>query len=185
MLVKKKDFRKDLFYRLNVISIKIPPLKNRIEDIPLLADFFNDRFCGELGRCYGDISKKTKDILSSYHWPGNVREFKNVIKNMVLPADKDNIPTKFIENNQQHESLSYTDDKQDSAIPDISNIKRYLRDLNKISLKDIQREYITRTEKKIMKEALVKTNWNRKKASILLDISYKSLLNKIKAYNLA
>lgn len=185
LLVKKKDFRKDLFYRLNVISIKIPSLKNRIEDIPLLADFFNDRFCGELGRCYGDISKKTKDILSRYHWPGNVREFKNVIKNMVLPADKDNIPTKFIENNQQHESINLTDYKQDfSAIPDISNIKGYLRDLNKISLKDIQREFITKTEKKLMKEVLVKTNWNRKKASILLDISYKSLLNKIKAYNL-
>jgi DNA-binding NtrC family response regulator len=185
LLVKKKDFRKDLFYRLNVISIKIPPLKNRTEDIPLLADFFNDRFCGELGRCYGDISQKTKDILSRYHWPGNVREFKNVIKNIVLPADKDNIPIKFIENNKQHESINFTDYKQDfSAIPDISNIKRYLKDLNKISLKDIQREFITRTEKKIMKEALAKTNWNRKKASILLDISYKSLLNKIKAYNL-
>ena len=183
-LIKKKDFRKDLFYRLNVISIKIPSLKNRIEDIPLLADFFNDRFCGERGKCYVDIPQKTKDILSRYHWPGNVRELKNVIKNMVLHADKDNISTKFIENNQQYESLNYTDDKQDSAIPDISNIKRYLRDLNKISLKDIQRDYITRTEKRMMKEALVKTNWNRKKASILLDISYKSLLNKIKAYNL-
>lgn len=185
LLVKKKDFRKDLFYRLNVISIKIPPLKNRIEDIPLLADFFNDRFCGELGRCYGDISQKNKDMLSRYHWPGNVREFKNVIKNMVLPADKDNIPIKFIENNQQHESINFTDYKQDfSAIPDISNIKRYLKDLNKISLKDIKREFITRTEKKLMKEVLAKTNWNRKKASILLDISYKSMLNKIKSYNL-
>ena len=184
LLLKKKDFRTDLFYRLNAISIKIPPLKHRIEDIPLLADFFNDRFCGELGRCYGDISQKTKDILSRYHWPGNVRELKNVIKNMVFPADKDNVAIKLIENNQHHESLNYTDYKQNTAVPDISNIKIYLKDLNKISLKDIQREFITRTEKQMMKEALVKTNWNRKKASILLDISYKSLLNKIKAYNL-
>jgi len=184
LLVKKKDFRKDLFYRLNVISIIIPPLKNRIEDIPLLADFFNDRFCGERGRCYVDIPQKTKDILSRYHWPGNVRELKNVIKNMVLPADKDNISTKFNENNQQDESLNYTDYKQDSVTLNLSHIKRYLRDIDKISLKDIQKEFIKRTEKKIMKEVLVKTNWNRKKASILLDISYKSLLNKIKAYNL-
>ena len=183
-LVKKKDFRKDLFYRLNVISIKIPSLKARIEDIPLLADFFNDRFCGELGKCYVDISQKTKDILSCYHWPGNVRELKNVIKNMILPADKDNIPAKFIDNSRQYGSLNYSDDKQNSVIPNISHIKRYLRDLTKISLKDIKREYITRTEKKLVKEALVKTNWNRKKASILLGISYKSLLNKIKAYNL-
>ena len=104
---------------------------------------------------------------------------------MVLPADKDNIPAKLIDNSRQYESLNYKDHKQDSDILDISNIKRYLRDLNKISLKDIQREYITKTEKKLVKEVLVKTNWNRKKASSLLDISYKSLLNKIKAYDLA
>jgi len=183
-LVKKKDFRKDLFYRLNVISIKIPSLKERIEDIPLLTDFFNDRFCADLGRCYVDISQKTKELLKRYHWPGNVRELKNVIKNMVLPADKDSIPIKFIDNSRQYESLNYLSDKLDSVIPDVSHIKSYLRDLNKISLKDIQREYITRTEKKLVKEVLVRTNWNRKKASILLDISYKSLLNKIKAYNL-
>jgi len=182
--MKKKDFRKDLFYRLNVINIKIPSLKNRIGDIALLADFFNDKFCGELGRCYGDISHKTKDILSHYHWPGNVRELKNVIKNMILPADKDNIPTKFIENSHQYESFNYINHKLDSVVPDVSNIKKYLKDLNKISLKDIQKEYITRTEKKLVKEVLVRTNWNRKKASILFDISYKSLLNKIKAYNL-
>jgi len=103
---------------------------------------------------------------------------------MVLPADKDNISTKFNENNQQDESLNYTDYKQDSVTLNLSHIKRYLRDIDKISLKDIQKEFIKRTEKKIMKEVLVKTNWNRKKASILLDISYKSLLNKIKAYNL-
>ena len=133
--VKKKYFRKDLFYRLNVINIKIPPLKNRIEDIPLLTDFFNDRFCGERGRCYVDISQKTKDILSRYHWPENVRELKNVIKNMVFSADKDNTLTKLIEKNRQYESLNYAEYKQDfSAIPDISNIKRYLRDLSKISL---------------------------------------------------
>jgi DNA-binding NtrC family response regulator len=185
LFVEKNDFRKDLFYRLNVISIKIPSLKNRVGDIPLLADFFNDKFCAEFGRCYVDISQKTKDILSSYNWPGNVRELKNVIKNMVLPVDKDNIPTKFIDNRQQFKSFNYINHKQDFGIPDISNIKRYLRDLNKISLKDIQKEYITRTEKKLLKEVLVKTNWNRKKASILLDISYKSLLNKIKAYNLS
>jgi DNA-binding NtrC family response regulator len=183
--MKKKDFRKDLFYRLNVINIKIPSLKNRIGDIPLLADFFNDRFCGELGRCYVDISQKTKDILSSYHWPGNVRELKNVIKKMILPTDKDNIPTYFIENSRKYESFNYINHKQDSVIPDISNIKKHLKDLNKISLKEIQREYIAKTEKKLLKEVLVRTNWNRKKASILLDISYKSLLNKIKAYNLA
>jgi transcriptional regulator with PAS, ATPase and Fis domain len=186
LLVKKRKFRKDLFYRLNVINIEMPPLRHRNEDIPLLADFFNDRFCGELGRSYCDISQKNKDLFLRYHWPGNVKELINVIKNMVLRADKDNIPAKFIQNNRQNEPLNIESCHQDLfAIPEASDIKLYLRDLQKISLKDIRKEFIKKTEKKLMKEALVKTNWNRKKASILLDISYKSLLNKIKAYNIA
>ena len=184
-LVEKRRFRKDLFYRLNVINIEMPSLRHRNGDIPLLVDFFNDRFWGELGRCYCDISKKYKDLLLRYHWPGNVKELKNVIKNMVLAADKDNMPARFIQNNRQNEYLSNSGRHQNfSAVPDVSDIKTYLRDLHKISLKDIRKDFIKKTEKKLMKEALAKTNWNRKKASMLLDISYKSLLNKIKTYNI-
>jgi two-component system response regulator AtoC len=186
LLVEKRRFRKDLFYRLNVINIEIPPLRYRNGDITLLVDYFNDRFWGELGRCYCDISQKYKDIFLRYHWPGNIKELKNVIKDMVQTADKDNMPAKFIQNSLQKESLNIASCNQaTSAIPEASDIKNYLKDLHKISLKDIRNEFIKKTEKKIMKEALVKTNWNRKKASMLLDISYKSLLNKIKIYNIA
>ena len=79
--------------------------------------------------------------------------------------------------------INYSEDIY--TVAELSDVKKYLKDLNKVSLKDISQEFITRTEKKIMKQALKKTKWNRKKAAILLDISYKSLLNKIKAYNLA
>jgi len=185
VLVEKRKFRKDLFYRLNVINIEMPPLRNRSEDIPLLADFFNDRICGELGRCYFDIPQKNKDLFLRYYWPGNVKELKKVIKNMVLNADKNKIPAEFIQNNLQNEFSNNAGRNQSfSAIPDASEIKFYLRGLHRISLKEIRKEFIKKTEKKLMKEALVKTNWNRKKASMLLDISYKSLLNKIKAYNI-
>jgi DNA-binding NtrC family response regulator len=186
LLVEKRKFRKDLFYRLNVINIEIPPLRHRRGDIPLLVDFFNDRYWGELGRCYCDISQKNKDLFLRYHWPGNVKELKNVIKDMVLTSDKDNIPSGFIQKSRKIESMNIAGLRQGfSAIPEISDIKIYLRDLHKISLKDIRKEFIKKTEKKLMKEALVKTNWNRKKASMLLDISYKSLLNKIKTYDIA
>jgi transcriptional regulator with PAS, ATPase and Fis domain len=185
-LVKKRKFRKDLYYRLNVINIEMPPLRRRNGDIPLLADFFNDRFWGELGRCYCDISKKNKDFFLGYHWPGNVRELKNVIKDIVSSADKDNIPARFIREKLQNQSRNIAGRRQNfSAIPETSGIKIHLMDLHKISLKDIRKEFIKKTEKKLMKEALVKTNWNRKKASMLLDISYKSLLNKMKTYNIA
>ena len=186
LLVGKRRFRKDLFYRLNVINIEMPPLRHRAEDIHLLVDFFSDRFWGELGRCYCEIPQKNKDLFLRYHWPGNVKELKNVIKDMVLAADIENIPARFIHHSRQNESLRISARGQHfSAIPEVSDIKIYLRDLHKISLKDIRNEFIKKTEKKLMKEALVKTNWNRKKASMLLDISYKSLLNKIKTYNIA
>jgi two-component system response regulator AtoC len=186
LLVQERQFRKDLFYRLNVINIEVPPLRQRSGDIPLLIDYFNDRFWGELGRCYCDISENSKDLLLRYHWPGNVKELKKVIKDMLLAADKDNIPAHLKQNNYQNKSLRSSGRRQDfSAVPESSDIKVYLKDLHKISLKDIRKEFIKKTEKKLMKQALVKTNWNRKKASMLLDISYKSLLNKMKAYKIA
>ena len=186
LLVEKGKFRKDLFYRLNVICIDIPPLRSRIQDIPMLAVFFNDMFCGELGRSHFNLSKKTKNILSCYHWPENVRELENVVRHSVLTGDENSMLNKCYLPNQMKPSAEYMGFSEDIyTVAELSDVKKYLKDLNKVSLKDICREFLTRAERKIMKQALEKTNWNRKKAAILLDISYKSLLNKIKAYDLA
>jgi len=179
------EFRKDLFYRLNVISIEIPPLKNRIEDILQLAVFFNDRFCGELGKSHYKISRKTKKILKYYSWPGNVRELKKLVKDFVLFGDENKVVKRLSLNSRKNESSEAIDGSKDFyAFLDLPDIRKYLKDLNRISLKDIRREFTVLTEKKLMKAALERTNWNRKKAAILLDISYKSMLNKIKSYNL-
>ncbi len=183
--VETGEFRKDLFYRLNVISIEIPSLKNRIEDIPLLAGFFNDRFCGELGRSHYNLSIKTKNTFKRYNWPGNVKELKNLVKEYVLLGHKDSMVNRLPSHGQKNKSLDEIEKiKTPYALPELPDIKKYLKDLNRISLKDIRREFIIRIEKKIMRQTLEKTNWNRKKAAILLDISYKSILNKIKAYKL-
>ena len=183
--VETGEFRKDLYYRLNVISIEIPPLRNRIEDIPLLAVFFNDKFCWEFGKSHYEISKKTKNIFRRYQGPENVRELKNVIKSSVLLGNEEGIVNKLCLYNPKHKLMDFIDCYEDIyTIAGLPNITKYLHDLNKISLKDICGEFIVRTEKKLMQKALETTNWNRKKAAILLNISYKSLLNKIKAYNL-
>jgi len=185
-LVEKGKFRKDLFYRLNVIRIDIPPLRHRIQDIPLLAVFFNDMFCGNIGRSHFNLSQKTKNILSSYHWPENVRELENVVRHSVLIGNEESMLNKFCLSNQKNKLATPINCSEDIyTVAELSDVKKYLKDLNKVSLRDISQEFITRTEKKIMKQALKKTNWNRKKAAILLDISYKSLLNKIKTYGLA
>ena len=184
--VETGKFRKDLFYRLNVINIKIPPLRNRTQDILLLAVFFNDRFCGELDRSHYNFSRKIKKILRHYSWPGNVRELKDLVKASVLSGAEESIANNLELHSRKNELSKFINDSKDFfAFPEVPDIRKYLKDLNRISLKDIQREFTIKTEKKMMKQALERTSWNRKKAAILLDISYKSLLNKIKAYNLA
>lgn len=85
--IKKGNFREDLYYRLNVITIHIPPLRDRKEDIPLLIDYFTNRYCKEYDKKLLKISKQIKGILTTYSWPGNVRELENFINRMVLMSD--------------------------------------------------------------------------------------------------
>jgi len=82
-------FREDLFYRLNVFPIEIPPLRERKEDIAVLVDYFIDRYARKAGKTYRRISKRTLDRLQSYPWPGNVRELQNVIERSVIISDTD------------------------------------------------------------------------------------------------
>jgi two-component system response regulator AtoC len=183
--VEKGEFRKDLFYRLNVIRIHIPPLRDRIQDILPLAVFFNDMYCGDIGKSHFNLSEKTKNILTCYHWPENVRELENVIRHFVFMGNEESIYNKFCLPDQMNQLTYHMDWSGDIyTVAELSDVKKYLKNLNKVSLKDISQEFVTRTEKKIIGQALKKTNWSRKKAAILLDISYKSLLNKIKAYGL-
>jgi two-component system response regulator PilR (NtrC family) len=83
-LVRERRFREDLFYRLNVIPILVPPLRDRREDVPMLADHFLKRFCGEMGRIIDGISPEAALCLERYSWPGNVRELENVMERAVV-----------------------------------------------------------------------------------------------------
>ena len=182
--VRQGKFRQDLFYRLNVISIAIPPLRDRVGDIPMLTDFFADKFCMELGVGHTEVSQKFKDIFCSYHWPGNVRELQNMTRRAVLHEGKDSVMMNLSRQWAQNKNLS--DPYKDvDTLTGISSLKKKLKTLDNLSLKDVCSAFLARTEKKIITRALDQTNWNRKKAAGLLDISYKSLLNKIKKYKLA
>jgi len=185
LLVEKGKFRKDLYYRLNIFLIKIPPLSDRTDDISLLADYFADKFCMESGKSYFEFSKKTKGILSRYSWPGNVQELKNVVRNYVLLDNKDRLVDNLFACNQTDTTGGCSEiGEHINMLPELSDVNGSLMDSSKLSLKDICRRFATRTEKKFMRKALEITNWNRKKAAAMLNISYKSMLNKIKAYNL-
>jgi len=175
-LVKKGTFLKKLYNSLNVISIIIPPLRYRLEDIPFLSDFFTDKYCAELGKTHYRLSQKTKNTFFSYHWPGNVLELENLVKGAVALGNEDSILSQL---DTQNNISEYT-----YNFAELTDLKKHIRGSDDLPLKDICREINAQAEQKLMKQALEKTNWNRKKAATMLNISYKSLLNKIKAYNL-
>jgi two-component system response regulator AtoC len=181
-LVENGQFRKALFYRLNVIRIDIPPLCNRLGDIPALTDFFTDKFCIESGRSHFQLSDQMKNLFACYHWPGNIQELEDVVKRIVVDSAEDRVARKF----RVHKKYSAIRDsyKDIHTLAGLNDIKKYVKDLNNISLKKISAIFLERAEKKLVKKALESTSWNRKKAAKLLDISYKSLLNKIKEYKL-
>ena len=176
-LVDKGSFLENLYYRLNVIGIKIPPLRNRLEDIPFLADFFAEKYCTELGKSHYRLSRKTKNIFFSYGWPGNVLELENLVKGAVALGNEDSIISQL---DRQDKIKEYT-----YNLGDLTNIKNHPKESDDLPLKDICKKINAQAERKLMKQALERTNWNRKKAAMMLSISYKSLLNKIKAYNLS
>ncbi|MBT8356846.1 MAG: sigma 54-interacting transcriptional regulator, partial [Desulfobacterales bacterium] len=175
-LVKKGTFLKKLYNILNINCISLPPLRNRLDDIPFLSDFFTDKYCAELGKTRYKLSKKTNRAFLSYHWPGNVMELENLVKGAIALGNEDSLVSQL---SRQSRTNQYT-----HLFTDFIDIDKHIKDSGNLPLKDICKKINARAEQKLMKKALMKTNWNRKKAAILLNISYKSMLNKIKAYNL-
>jgi DNA-binding NtrC family response regulator len=88
--IEDGSFRSDLFYRLNVFPIEIPPLRERKEDIPILVEYFIHRYASKLGKKIRSASRKTLDLLQSYSWPGNIRELQNVLERSIILCDTEN-----------------------------------------------------------------------------------------------
>jgi two-component system response regulator AtoC len=130
------------------------------------------------------MPRKIKMILSGYKWPGNVAELEEMIKSMVVCGNPDKIEEILGGSYTNDRDWKFADLYDDFSPEELSDLKQYLGDLNKASLKEICRAYKIRVEAKLMKKALVVSNWNRKKTARMLNISYKSLLNKISEYGL-
>jgi two-component system response regulator AtoC len=183
-LVRRGEFRKDLYYRMSVLGIDIPPLRKRVNDIAPLTDFFANQLCVEYDMCHFELSQKIMDCFYRYPWPGNVRELKTVVRRAVLHGDADslirNLWMQWAQNQQPIDS-----DQEIDQLAGFSNLGKYVRNRKNLSLKKTCSGYVRNVEKVVINKALERTNWNRKKAAGLLDISYKSLLNKVKQYRLA
>jgi len=178
--INERRFRDDLFYRLNEITIFIPPLKDRSEDISLLANHFIEKYCKLYQREVNPLSQVALDQLTSAPWPGNVRQLENLIKQFVVRGEESIIGDLLANQASMTESSQAgpaVTPSQPSAAAPTAEKKDY-------SLKKRVAAAVSREEKALIAEVLNRTNWNRRKAAEIMEISYRSLLYKIKEYGL-
>ncbi len=169
------QMRDDLFYRLNEVAIFLPPLRERPEDTPLLVAHFLSRYNTLYGKKFHSLSPENMGRMQGFHWPGNVRQLENIIKQVVVREDDSIIPSLLSTGSGVSSAPAYAAGWASS--PTGSAATGY-------ALKKRVDEIVAREEKRVIAEVLQKTNWNRRKASDILEISYRSLLYKIKEYRI-
>jgi transcriptional regulator with PAS, ATPase and Fis domain len=168
-LVGTREFREDLFFRLSVIPIHIPPLRERISDVRLLAQFFVEKFSKDLHRQVLQLSPEAARALEEYSWPGNVRELQNTIERSVILSDGKIIRAEDL-------NFAFKDRKRPEDFVQFLDLSG--------SLSDVSGRAVRAAEKTKIKQALELTNWNKTQAAEMLSVSYKTLLNKVKEYEL-
>jgi len=174
-------FREDLYYRLNVVAISIPPLRERREEIPVLVEYFMSRFCRQYNRDALKISAGTVRLLQDYAWPGNVRELENMIKRAVVLQTE-----ALIAQELAFRSEKPCTQQPEGAVPAAAPLHQApSTPVTEMGLKDIARHAARAAEKAVIKEVLEKVRWNRAEAARLLKISYKAMLYKIRQVGLA
>jgi two-component system, NtrC family, response regulator AtoC len=181
-------FREDLYYRLNVVAISIPPLRERREEIPVLVDYFMGRFCRQYNRDALKISQATMRLLQDYHWPGNVRELENMIKRAVVLQTEALVQQEIALRSEKPwapkaEGAPAPTASSPAPVSQPAPVGGAMAD-SEMGLKDIARRAAMAAEKAVIKEVLEKVRWNRAEAARLLKISYKAMLYKIRQVGL-
>ena len=155
--VKAGKFREDLYYRISGVCLRLPPLRQRKEDIPVLLDWFLSSAAHDFSRAVPVLSSETQSFFLEYHWPGNIRELKDAARAIVALGD---------------ESL---------AMGGLRSLLRAHRgNGEKVSLKEAAKAASREAEKELILQVLTRTRWNRRRAAQELQISYKALLYKLK-----
>jgi two-component system nitrogen regulation response regulator NtrX len=164
--IRENRFREDLFFRLNVIPLHVPPLKERIEDISLLARHFLKRQCEQSGVGRKEWDEKAMDVLKSYHWPGNVRELKNFIERLTIMSDG--------------EVISAEGTSQFLSVPDVQKISSVSTTEGGLPLKEMMKSY----EKHVLERGFRDAEGNVSKLARMLKIDRANLHRKLKAYGI-
>jgi transcriptional regulator with PAS, ATPase and Fis domain len=179
--LKIGKFRQDLYFRLNCITIHIEPLRKRPEDIPYLIEHYVEKYASSYnGNRPKALNQRIVDKLVSYNWPGNVRELQNVLKRlMVFGVSSENID-EMLTGGSNYSAAPQLSASTLSLLSDYLNSSGgKMPELSDLPLKKIRKEAGNRVEKAVIGYVLDKTGWNRSKASRILDVSYRSLLDKI------
>lgn len=164
--VSEGRFREDLYYRLNVVELNLPPLRRRQGDIPLLCEYFNNRLEATRGRSIRGFTSEAMDKLKKYRWPGNVRELENVVERLTVfcmdeSVEVDDLPEKLLRASPSKRSSF---DLPDEGV----DLRQLLNDL----------------EESMLRQALEKTGWNKNKAATLLSMNRTTLVEKLKKRNM-
>lgn len=159
--IESGTFRSDLFYRINVVNLYLPPLRERAADIPDLIAYFLEYHNRKYNCRAKPLSNEMMNVLRKYHWPGNVRELENLIKRYVILGNEDVISADLAPRSPDFFSAEIPIDGQ-------------------ISLKKVTRQAVRELERKIILKVLQNHHWNRKQAARTLSISYRALLYKIR-----
>jgi two-component system response regulator AtoC len=159
--IEKSSFRADLFYRINVISITLPPLRERREDIPYLAEYLRERFNVRFKREAGPLTRETMQLLKQREWPGNVRELENCMARYVILGSEEAFYTETVERKTPEISYEATED-------------------GNIPLKRIAQQVTRRMEHDVILKVLQANHWNRRRTAEVLKISYRALLYKVR-----
>jgi DNA-binding NtrC family response regulator len=162
------EFREDLYYRLNVVEIKVPPLRERREEIPALASRFLARFNSQYGR-QKQLTPETLARLAEYSWPGNVRELENVIRRLAVLGDGEQAMEAVMSWSRNGHN-GYHERNGHSSVP-TPIVAEGLREVGRRGARD--------AERKALLEVLDRVSWNRTEAARILKVSYKTLLKKI------
>ncbi len=166
--VREGRFREDLYYRVNVVNIMIPPLRERKEEISFFVEYFLNKFGEKYHKDIKPLPLTLMQAFQQHHWLGNVRELENLIQRYVVLGNEEEIMRELALVKKEEISQGREDENP----------------LIKSSLKEVHKEAVRKAEREVIYRALEQTNWNRKKAAEILSISYKSLLYKIKEGNL-
>jgi two-component system response regulator AtoC len=176
--VQGGEFREDLYYRLNVVTVHLPPLRERRGAIPLLVDHFLRRFAEQYGKEFKALSPSTMQRFMDYHWPGNVRELENLVRRMIVLGNEEAVLAEINRKEPQKE--------EGAALQlDLEELETGLSEGGTLDLKAVSKRAAQIAERRVIERVLQRTRWNRKEAAERLQISYKALLYKMKENGLS